>query len=590
MPKILGPFDFSYLVGFPSRTRAFGLLLLSEGAGILFMIYLKIKYEHIAIWTCFTLIFVTNSYICDDAFIMFRTVDNLVHGYGPTWNVVERVQGFTEPLWMLLISGVYYPFTLIIRDLAGQINALYWLVIGISYVFSLVSIAIPTLTTWGYKIVGRRLHISQGWLLLFVLLSSKAFIDFTTSGLATPLSYLLISVFFIRFFRSIDREVTDRDLFLSYFLSSLIFVTRMDNVLLIAGPLFADTYRFYRFCRNPVRLARAVLLGSIPSIIWLIFSVTFYGFPFPNTFYAKAATGISRDILIRKGFTQILHIARTDPITVLVTTIGVVTSVLLPSKQFKVVGFGLVTYIGYWIIVGGDFMGGRVLSLPFFVSAITIFHYRLNPQSNTKNFYGRIAPPFVLSIFPALLLYNLVLPQSPIKGIFDSPVYFRPETANPDKSYYYAASNTLNFFVTRQFPFGMFHSLEGFDDCRQMRSEINTVKIGGGGLRGFCSGPENTLIDPQMLTDPLLARLPLVTAIESPEQFTVGHISKPLPVGLVLSYKQHRNLIQDPKLREYYNRLVVITQGPIFSVQRFQFIVAFNIGRDRKYSSIYLAE
>ncbi len=37
----------------------------------------------------------------------FRTVDNVVNGYGLTLNVVERVQAYTHPLWMLLLSGFY---------------------------------------------------------------------------------------------------------------------------------------------------------------------------------------------------------------------------------------------------------------------------------------------------------------------------------------------------------------------------------------------------------------------------------------------------------------------------------------------------
>ncbi|MBN1250426.1 MAG: hypothetical protein JXC32_22370, partial [Anaerolineae bacterium] len=50
---------------------------------------------------------VRNAWLSDDAYITFRTVDNFVHGYGLTWNVAERVQVYTHPLWMFLLSGVY---------------------------------------------------------------------------------------------------------------------------------------------------------------------------------------------------------------------------------------------------------------------------------------------------------------------------------------------------------------------------------------------------------------------------------------------------------------------------------------------------
>src|SRR5690242_16188482 len=44
------------------------------------------------------------AWVSDDAYITFRTVDNFIHGYGLTWNTAERVQAYTNPLWMLLVS------------------------------------------------------------------------------------------------------------------------------------------------------------------------------------------------------------------------------------------------------------------------------------------------------------------------------------------------------------------------------------------------------------------------------------------------------------------------------------------------------
>ena len=37
-----------------------------------------------------------------------RTVDNFVNGYGLTWNVAERVQAYTHPLWMFLLFPIYF--------------------------------------------------------------------------------------------------------------------------------------------------------------------------------------------------------------------------------------------------------------------------------------------------------------------------------------------------------------------------------------------------------------------------------------------------------------------------------------------------
>ena len=42
----------------------------------------------------------------DDAFISFRYAQHLIDGHGLVYNVGERVEGFTNPLWTLLLAGV----------------------------------------------------------------------------------------------------------------------------------------------------------------------------------------------------------------------------------------------------------------------------------------------------------------------------------------------------------------------------------------------------------------------------------------------------------------------------------------------------
>ena len=56
----------------------------------------------------FTLVVVRTAWMCDDAYITLRTVDNFVSGFGPRWNVGERVQAYTHPLWMFMLALPYY--------------------------------------------------------------------------------------------------------------------------------------------------------------------------------------------------------------------------------------------------------------------------------------------------------------------------------------------------------------------------------------------------------------------------------------------------------------------------------------------------
>jgi hypothetical protein len=58
----------------------------------------------LTLFLLYVLAFIRNAWICDDAYITFRTVDNFIQGYGLRWNIQERVQTYTHPLWMFLLS------------------------------------------------------------------------------------------------------------------------------------------------------------------------------------------------------------------------------------------------------------------------------------------------------------------------------------------------------------------------------------------------------------------------------------------------------------------------------------------------------
>lgn len=108
--------------------------------------------------TCaiFTYLFFANSWVGDDAYITFRGIDNFVNGYGLRWNPAERVQAYTNPLWLFLLT----PFYAATRE--------------IFYTSLAVSLAL-CLTV---LLIARRAfsRIDRWVLLAAVLFSSKAFI------------------------------------------------------------------------------------------------------------------------------------------------------------------------------------------------------------------------------------------------------------------------------------------------------------------------------------------------------------------------------------------------------------------------------
>ena len=63
-------------------------------------------------------------WVTEDAYITLRPVDNWVNGFGLRWNPAERVQGYTHPLWMVLLERIGQPlfrlFPLRARDSVQQ--------------------------------------------------------------------------------------------------------------------------------------------------------------------------------------------------------------------------------------------------------------------------------------------------------------------------------------------------------------------------------------------------------------------------------------------------------------------------------------
>ena len=55
----------------------------------------------------YALVVLQNAWLHEDAFITYRSIDNLINGYGPTWNITERVQTFTHPLWFFVIAAAH---------------------------------------------------------------------------------------------------------------------------------------------------------------------------------------------------------------------------------------------------------------------------------------------------------------------------------------------------------------------------------------------------------------------------------------------------------------------------------------------------
>ena len=205
--------------------------------------------------------------LTDDAFISFRYAKHLVEGWGLVWNEGERVEGYTNFLWVLLMAAGMK------LEIAPEV---------LSNVLGIASGVALLVALHGFSARLRPGSIVP-WLLVVTLALSGSFAAWCTSGLETMLFTLLV---FLGFASLLDAPSRRRVLgsSLAFALATL---TRPEGALFaaLAGLFFlADVLvRKRTLGAGATWLAPCVLLVGA-HVLW---RRSYYGEWLPNTFYAK---------------------------------------------------------------------------------------------------------------------------------------------------------------------------------------------------------------------------------------------------------------------------------------------------------------
>jgi len=182
----------------------------------------------------FFLVLLKTTWVSDDAYITFRSIENFIHGYGMVHNVGERVQTFTHPLWFFIQSGANF-------ILQKGLGFDFWS--QMYYVNMLLSISLSLFTVAGLVyLISKRVQISS--IGVAVLISSKAFLEYSTSGLENPLTHLLLIAFFIIYIE--EKLSEERKILYLSFIGCLASLNRLDTIFFLSPPSF--------FCSLKTRL------------------------------------------------------------------------------------------------------------------------------------------------------------------------------------------------------------------------------------------------------------------------------------------------------------------------------------------------
>lgn len=206
----------------------------------------------------------------DDAFISFRYARHLADGLGLVWNPGERVEGYTNFSWVLLMAGGME------LGLAPEV---------LSNVLGALCGALVLVAVLRFGARGRGLASPWPWLAAFALAAHRSFVAWCTGGLETMLFALCVFVGFAALLA--EPAAGRRALWTSAAAFALGALTRPEGLMFgaLAGVVLAlDVVRARRTWRAAAEWA---LLAGVPVGAHLLWRHSYYGEWVPNTFHAK---------------------------------------------------------------------------------------------------------------------------------------------------------------------------------------------------------------------------------------------------------------------------------------------------------------
>ena len=275
-------------------------------------------------------------WVADDAYITFRHVAQFLAGNGLTYNTIERVEGFTHPLWAILLC------------------AFGWLGAPISG----VAVTLDLLCAAALMIGIARSEREHGPLAMALLVSCSGFIDFATSGLETPMTMLLVYTAY-RTPSILGAPVRAGGAL------GLAYLCHPDVAVLAFGPGLMALVEARENGWAKSRPALARFLGSLAfaPVLWHGFRLLYYRDLLPNTYYAKNGGSYwSQGLAYIADFAAYAPLSAVGFLIVVALAFADLRSERGPGRWRSAAGIlAIVVHAAAIARVGGDFMGFRLL-------------------------------------------------------------------------------------------------------------------------------------------------------------------------------------------------------------------------------------
>jgi arabinofuranosyltransferase len=312
-------------------------------------------------------------YPFDDAFISFRYADNLARGRGLVYNPGERVEGYTNFLWTVLVAAG--------MALGGAPLTLAGLLGGASFIATIVLSALAV-----RRIVSRPRDLIGLCCLVWLVLPAD-YAPFARCGLETVfVAALIVAMGLVAHGGQEGVGVIRRRGLLAGSLYSLLptalVLTRLDGAVFVVTSAAVTAVEIFLRDR-PTHGARSALRGTALLILehyalfaavmvaWTVWKVAYYGDLLPNTYYAKAGDQWNWEA----GLEYLDGFVRSYPHVLVLLTLSLIGAGAAPSVASRRFALWAVAALGvfavYIVKVGGDFMHYRFAfeAYPLLVSA-----------------------------------------------------------------------------------------------------------------------------------------------------------------------------------------------------------------------------
>lgn len=472
----------------------------------------------------------------DDAYIDLRIVRNLLDGYGPVYNVGERVEAYTNPLWVALLA--------VWSVLLGRPETGAW-VMGLAF----SAVGILTAQAAG-ALLALRSNSSSGDRTRIVLpLGSLAVAalpvvwDFTTSGLESGLIFGWLGGAYMLVVRQCLVPSQRLEPWLGVaLLLGLGPLLRPDMALYSAGFGLTLCFGYALGCasgrgRLVIHLIALLVVGASLPAVYQVFRMGYFAALVPTTALAKEA-GLARPdqgLFYARDFVRAYELWL--PLLILLAWRAITlwdtwrTRDWIPLALIASPTMVAALHTLYVVWIGGDFMHGRLL-LPAFFAAFAPLSIVLRTHEGMTS-WRDVAIPAIMGVVVAwAVICGLRLRTTYHgRGVVDERGIYVQQSGRPNPV---AVDDYAYHFLARD---GRFLR-DRADEASRARSPVLAYVPGYGnlsggeprilsaaatvppgvsavgmqvsiGLTGYVAGPNVRVIDRPGLSDPIAARIRL---------------------------------------------------------------------------------